>query len=170
MYLEIGGVKSAYAWWATHGAACPILQQLALRVLSQITSSSCCERNWSTYGNLYSLKKSRLEQSRAETMVYVHTNLRLIYRQRQEWLKGKTKMWDVFPDDMGLDDSIELALANMDLNDPVLEPVTFDDETQRLEGSSSTAADPGLGIEEEDGVQSDGSGSDGDYDIEDMDY
>ena len=29
--------------------------------------------NWSTYGNLYSLKKSRLEQSRAETMVYVHT-------------------------------------------------------------------------------------------------
>ena len=58
----------------------------------------------------------------------------------------------------------------MDLNDPVLEPVTFDDETQHLEGSSSIAADPGLGIEEEDGVQSDGSGSDGDYDIEDMDY
>jgi len=166
------GVKSAYAWWATHGASCPILQQLALRVLSQITSSSCCERNWSTYGNLYSLKKSKLDQSRAETMVYVHTNLRLIYRQREEWLKGKTKMWDVFPDDMGLDDSIELALANMDLNDPVLEPVTFDDETQHFEGSSSTAADPGLGIEEEDGVQSDGSGSDGDYDIEpeDMDY
>ena len=37
------GVKGAYAWWETHGAACPILQQLALRVLSQITSSSCCE-------------------------------------------------------------------------------------------------------------------------------
>jgi hypothetical protein len=33
---------------------------------------------------------------------YVHTNLRLIYRQREEWLKGKTKMWDVFLDDMGL--------------------------------------------------------------------
>jgi hypothetical protein len=100
--------------------------------------------------------------------VYVHTNLRLIYRQRQEWLKGKTKMWDVFPDDMGLDDSVELALANMDLNDPVLEPVTFDDES--LEGSSSTptnaVADLGLGIEEEDGVESDGSGSDGDYDME----
>ena len=35
-------------------------------------------------------------------MVYVHTNLRLIYRQREEWLKGKTNMWDVFLDDMGL--------------------------------------------------------------------
>ena len=50
-------------------------------------------------------------------MVYVHTNLCLIYRQREEWLKGKTKMWDVFLDDMGLDNSVELALANMDLND-----------------------------------------------------
>ena len=67
------GVKDAYAWWATHGPACPILQQLALRVLSQVTSSSCCERNWSTYGNLYSLKKSRLEQSRAKTMMCTPT-------------------------------------------------------------------------------------------------
>jgi hypothetical protein len=74
-----------------------------MRVLSPVTSSSCCERNLSTYGNLYSLKKSRLEQSRAETMVYVHNNLHLIYRQREEWVKGKTKMWDVFLDDMGLD-------------------------------------------------------------------
>jgi hypothetical protein len=55
--------------------------------------------------------------------------------------KGKTKMWDVFVDDMGLDDTVELALANMDLNDPVLEPVTFEDDIP-LEGSSSTATDP----------------------------
>ena len=108
-----------------------------MRLLSKVTSSSWCERNWSTYGNLYSLKKSKLEQSRSETMVYVHTNLCLIYRQRDEWLKGKTKMWDVVLDDMGLDNSVELALANLDLNDPVLEPVAFDDG-DTLEGSSST--------------------------------
>ena len=59
--IEDKGVKEAYLWWETHGAACPILQQLAFRVLSQVTSSSCCERNWSTYGNLYSVKKSRIE-------------------------------------------------------------------------------------------------------------
>ena len=94
------GVKKPYNWWATHGATCPILQKLALRIISQVTSFSSCERNWSTYGNLYSLKKSRLEQSRAETMVYVHTNLRLIYTKREVWVKGKTKMWDVFPNDI----------------------------------------------------------------------
>ena len=73
-------------------------------------------------------------------MLYVHTNLHLIYKQREDWLKGKTKMWDVFPDDMGLDSSVELALANLDLNEPVLEPVTFDDG-DTVEGSSSTPAD-----------------------------
>jgi hypothetical protein len=70
----------------------------------------------------------------------VHSNLRLIYRQREEWVKGKTKMWDVRPDDMGLDNSVELALANLDLNEPVLEPVTLDDGDP-LEGSSSISAD-----------------------------
>ncbi|KAH9294427.1 hypothetical protein KI387_040363, partial [Taxus chinensis] len=141
----LNGVKKPYAWWGTHGAACPILQPLAMRVLTQVTSSSCCERNWSTYGNLHSLKKSRLEQSRAETMVYVHSNL-LIYRMKDEWLKGRTKMWDAFPDDTCLDNTVELALANLDLNEPVLEPVTFDDGDP-LEGSSSTPADAELGLD-----------------------
>ena len=73
-------------------------------------------------------------------MVYVYSNLRLIYRKKDEWVKGKTKMLDVFLDDMGLDNSTKLALANMDLNDPVLEPVTFDD-VNPMEGSSSTLVD-----------------------------
>ena len=92
------------------------------------------------------MKKSRLKQPRVETMVYVHTNLRLIYKQSEDWLKGNTKMWDVFPDDMGLDSSVELALANLDLNAPVLEPVTFDDG---VEASSSTPVDVEM-TEEED--------------------
>jgi len=144
-----------------------------MRLLSQVTSSSCCERNWSTYGNLYSVKKSRLEQSRAEIMVYVHTNLCLIYRQREEWLRGKTKTWDVFPDDMGLDNSVELALTNMDLNDLVLEPVRFDDD-DILEGSSSTPADAEVTMdtrEEEDAKESNGDHDDVDIDADsDDDY
>lgn len=102
-----------YAWWATHRATCPILQQLIVRLLYQVTSSSCCKRNLSTYENLYNLTKIRLEQSKAKTMVYDHTNLHLIYKQREEWLKGKTKIWDVFPDDRGLDNSVKLGLANL---------------------------------------------------------
>jgi hypothetical protein len=92
--LKDRGTKNPYAWWETHGATCPLLQQLSMmRIFSQVTSSSYCERNWSMYGNLYSLKKRKLEKSRAKKMVYVHTNLHLIYRKREEWLKGKTNMW-----------------------------------------------------------------------------
>jgi len=159
------GLKKPYSWWANHGATSPPLQRLAMRLLSQVTSSSCCERNWSTYGNLHNVKKSRLEQSRAETMVYVHTNLRLIYRQREEWLRGKTKMWDVFPDNMGLDTTVELALANMDLSDPTLDPVSFDD----LEGSTSILADAEATMdtgEEEDAEESSGDHDDGDSDAD----
>ena len=36
-------------------------------------------------------------------------------------------MWDVFLDDMGLDNSVELALTKLDLNESVLAPVTSDD-------------------------------------------
>jgi hypothetical protein len=56
-----------------------------------------------------------------------------------------------------------LALANLDLNEPVLEPVTFDDGDP-LEGSSSTPTDAqtALDIEEEDGGES--SGGDADFD------
>ena len=84
-------------------------------------------------------------------------------------MKGKTKMWDVFPNDMGLDSSTKLALANMDLNDPVLEPVTFDD-SDRIEGSSSIAtdADRQMGREEEEGQEDEdwGRGSDEYVDVD----
>jgi hypothetical protein len=58
-------------------------------------------------------------------------------------VKVKTTMWDVFPDDMGLD---------MDLNDPVLEPITFEDDIP-LEGSSSTTTDRVLQIGLDDHVE-----------------
>ena len=92
-------------------------------------------------------------------MVSVHSNLCLVYRKEEEWVKGKTKMWDVFLDDMGLDNTTELALANMDLNDPVLEPVTFDDGDP-VEESSSTPADANcqMGREEEEGDEDEDQG------------
>eukprot|EP00253_Pinus_taeda_P032925 PITA_32925 len=118
------GAKKPYSWWANHRTTSPPLQQLAMRLLSQVTSSSCCKRNWSTYGNLYSVKKSRLEQSRAETMVYVHTKPSSYYRQRKR-VEAKDKDVDVFPDDMGRTPLLS-GMANMDLNDPMLESVRFE--------------------------------------------
>uniref|UniRef100_A0A803MDT9 HAT C-terminal dimerisation domain-containing protein n=1 Tax=Chenopodium quinoa TaxID=63459 RepID=A0A803MDT9_CHEQI len=41
------------SWWANFGAETPLLQTLAFKLLGQ--SSSCCERNWSTYNFIHSL-------------------------------------------------------------------------------------------------------------------
>jgi hypothetical protein len=80
-------------------------------------------------------------------VVFMHHNLRLIHRQREERLKGKTKMWDVFPDDMGLNNSVELALSNLDLNELVLENITFDDgDPFGRSSSTSTNAQIALNI------------------------
>ena len=70
------------------------------------------------------------------------------------------------PNDMGLDTTVELALANMDLNDPVLEPVKFDDG-DIVEGSSSTPTDAEatLDTREEDVAEE----SNGDHDDQDSD-
>jgi hypothetical protein len=105
-----------------------------------------------------------------DLVVYVHTN-HLIYRQREEWLKRKTNMWDVFLDDMGLNNSVELALVNLDLNELVLESDTFDDGDP-LQGSFSTSTNArialDIGEEEEDGGESSGSDANlDDYDMED---
>jgi hypothetical protein len=109
-----------------------------------------------------------------DLVVYVHNNLRLIYRQRKEWLKGKTKMWDVFSNDMGLNNSVDLALTNLDLNELVLELVTFDNGDPLEESSSKVHINKCTncigyrGEEEEDGGESSGSDANlDDYDIED---
>ena len=72
-------------------------------------------------------------------------------------------MWDVFPDDMDLDSSVELTLANLDLNEPVLEPVTFDD-ADTVEASSSTPADAEMTEEEDASEESSGEHDDQDED------
>ena len=56
-------------WWNFHGGEIPNIQKLAIRMLSQVASSSSVERNWSTYGFIHSVKRNRLESKKAEELV-----------------------------------------------------------------------------------------------------
>ena len=80
-------------------------------------------------------------------------------------------MWNVFPDDMGLDSNVELALANMDLNEPELQSITFDDG-DTVEGSSSTLADAEMTLDtkEEDATQESSGDHYDEYNDVDFDY
>jgi hypothetical protein len=115
------GTMTPIAWWGYYGAQTPELQTLASRVLSQVCSSSTIERNWSTYGFIHSVKRNRLQSAKAEDLVYIHSNLRLISRSKPNYKEGPLKLWDVNLEDADLD-TLECLMANLSLASFSLDP------------------------------------------------
>ncbi|KAI3443934.1 hypothetical protein Pfo_000599 [Paulownia fortunei] len=64
-------------WWRVFGCSAPNIQNLAIKILSQTSSSSGCERNWSVFERIHTKKRNRLEHQRLNDLVFVHYNLRL---------------------------------------------------------------------------------------------
>ena len=83
--LKIG----AALWWEDFGSDGPELQQLAIRILSQAVSSSCLEQLWSSYSHIASKKRNRLGVERANDLVFINANLRML-------CKSPTKKTDSF--------------------------------------------------------------------------
>ncbi|GJZ63698.1 hAT dimerization domain, ribonuclease H-like domain protein [Tanacetum coccineum] len=73
--ISMMGTMEPKSWWVNFGAQTPFLQTLAFRLLGQPSSSSCAERNWSTYAFIHSLRRNKLTTSRAQDLVYIHNNL-----------------------------------------------------------------------------------------------
>ncbi|KAL8497454.1 hypothetical protein ACS0TY_020957 [Phlomoides rotata] len=76
-------------WWKFFGCGAPNLQNLAMKILSQTSSSSRCERNWSVFERIHAKKRNRLEHPRLNDLVFIHYNLRL-----QERLDRKRICYD----------------------------------------------------------------------------
>ncbi|KAL8529886.1 hypothetical protein ACS0TY_007085 [Phlomoides rotata] len=75
-------------WWKFFGCGAPNLQNLAMKILSQ-TSSSGCERKWSVFERIHTKKRNRLEHPRLNDLVFIHYNLHL-----QEMLERKRICYD----------------------------------------------------------------------------
>ena len=70
-------------WWETFGASTPNLKKLAIRVFSQGTSASSCERNWSTFSLIHTKRRNRLSSNHVQKLVFLHTNLRILKRIKE---------------------------------------------------------------------------------------
>ncbi|KAG5521605.1 hypothetical protein RHGRI_033985 [Rhododendron griersonianum] len=117
------------SWWVTYGASAPLLQSVALKLLVQPSSSSCSERNWSTYSFVHSAKRNKMTPKRAEDLVFIHSNLRLLSRRTRQYMEGQTKMWDIAGDAFDtFGDVGELEIAQLSLDEPELEAVVFTDD------------------------------------------
>ena len=67
---------------------------MAVRVLSMVSSSGACERNWSAFLFEHSKKRNRLANERAVARVYLFTIRRRFERATKsesfaEWTKGE---------------------------------------------------------------------------------
>ncbi|GAV91811.1 LOW QUALITY PROTEIN: Dimer_Tnp_hAT domain-containing protein, partial [Cephalotus follicularis] len=123
-------------WWILHGSSTPLLHKLAMKLLGQPSSSSCVERNWSTYSFIHSLKRNEMTPQRAEDLIFVHTNLHL-FRGSGDYREGGSKMWDLGGDQHdSFEDIGVLEIANLLLDEPVLETMIFTDEgLETMEGN-----------------------------------
>ncbi|XP_042503763.1 uncharacterized protein LOC122080935 [Macadamia integrifolia] len=57
-----------------HGSSVPLLQKVAICILSQPYSSSSCERNWSAFEAVQTKKINRLTPDMLEDLVYLRMN------------------------------------------------------------------------------------------------
>ncbi|KAL7594428.1 hypothetical protein Lser_V15G30765 [Lactuca serriola] len=76
--LNLGRFRDAEdEWWKLFGGDILVLQKVVIRILSQTTSSSSCERNWSVFERIHMKQRNRLEHQRLNDLVFVHYKLRL---------------------------------------------------------------------------------------------
>ncbi|KAK3226835.1 hypothetical protein Dsin_006697 [Dipteronia sinensis] len=107
-----------------YGNYAPSLRAMAIRILSQVSSSSVCERNWSTFALIHTKQRSRLAYSKFEQLVYCYYNMKL-------------KLRDVAPekDKVNETDFMDLlqvaAKAGEDSENPIFDwvrPASLDDD------------------------------------------
>ena len=122
---------SPIKWWVVHETSAPMLQSIALKFLEQPCSSSCCERNWSIYNFIHSMKRNKLTPQRAKDLVYVRNNLRLLSRRSPNYNEGESKMWDIGGDgfdSMDIENAGIHEIADLSLDEPKLDDILFDSE------------------------------------------
>lgn len=64
-------------WWEQYGDSAPMLQKIAIRILSQVCSTSCFEKQWSTFQQIHSEKRNKIDKEELNDIIYINYNLKL---------------------------------------------------------------------------------------------
>ena len=64
------------------GGGAKALQTVARRILVHVYSTLACEHNWSIYLFVHNKVRNRLKHIRAEDLVYIYTNSRLLKHRK----------------------------------------------------------------------------------------
>ncbi|KAH0773784.1 hypothetical protein KY290_010921 [Solanum tuberosum] len=81
---------------------------------------------WANHG------RNKLVTSRAEDLVFVHYNLRLLSRKKEKYINGPSKYWDVGGDRFDIDETTN-DLTELSIDEPQIEGVIFEEEFEEVE-------------------------------------
>ena len=73
--------------------SCLTLRPLAIKLLAQCASNSSSERNWSTYKYIHSTIRNRLLADRAEKLVYMYCNEKILNILESEDYEEGMPIW-----------------------------------------------------------------------------
>ena len=72
------GHKHELVWWEECGWLLPDLKVMAMKLLAQPATSAACERNFSAFGRVQSVRRRRLGYKQLEDLVFCNANLKLL--------------------------------------------------------------------------------------------
>ncbi|KAA8539998.1 hypothetical protein F0562_026690 [Nyssa sinensis] len=75
-------------WWEQYGDSAPMLQRVAIRILSQVCSTSTFERHWSTFQQIHSEKRNKIDKETLNDLVYINYNLKLARSMKSKSSEG----------------------------------------------------------------------------------
>jgi hypothetical protein len=102
-------VSAPSVWWDFYRSGTPELQKFAIRILSQGSSASACERNWSAFNHIHSKKRNRLLSRNLEDLVYVRSNLQLALNNvAKDSSNISTPCFNHVPDALGDEDDLDI--------------------------------------------------------------
>ena len=92
--------------------------------------------------------------ARAEDLVYVHSNFRLLSRRNEEYIHTTTKMWDIAGDSWNESDIHEgagiLENAVLTLDEPKLEAMVIENANTTATTSESEVRGEAIDLEDDD--------------------
>ena len=139
-----------HQWWSRVGGEA--FPKIAKRVLALTCSASSCERNWSMYSFVHNKSQNRLGTKKAEDLVYIYTNTRLLRGRLGadpvRWYENNVFSEDEdesVDDDSDMDDGDDDDNLNggegMEGNEPI-----NDDERRDDDGRENIVAEDGAGV------------------------
>ncbi|KAH7538151.1 hypothetical protein FEM48_Zijuj03G0168600 [Ziziphus jujuba var. spinosa] len=92
--MEARDVVSPGLWWEQYGDSAPVLQRVAIRILSQVCSSFTFEKHWSSFQQIHSEKRNKIDKETLNDLIYINYNLKLARQTRMKPLEADPIQFD----------------------------------------------------------------------------